>query len=145
MSVLRKLMLFWAYFIVLGAVVGAAMFFIDPSGITWGMNPILQILKTELPIFEPLFENFIASGIVLFVVIGLPNLISIILTHKNSRYSIISNAISGWMLIGWILFEFYIWGYELLSVIYMVFGVIQLTTAIITYAQKEKLKTKLKS
>lgn len=130
MNALRKSMLFWAYFIGIGAIWGAIMFFIDPTGIMWGMESILPLLKDRLPWMETLFTNFIASGVVLFIVVGLPNIISAILTHRKNSYAISSNMISAIVLIIWILLEFYVWGAALLSVVYLIFGVLQLATAI---------------
>lgn len=130
MLALRRTMLSWAYFIGIGAIWGSIMFFIDSSGVMWGMEPILAILKTKLPIFGDLFNNFTASGIVLFLVVGLPNIISVILTHKRSEFALVSNIISAIMLILWVLLEFYVWGLVPLSVAYLIFGILQLTTSI---------------
>lgn len=52
---------FWTLFIGIGAVWGALMMWISPSGKMWGMEPILQFLQV-LPFNEILFRNFIFSA-----------------------------------------------------------------------------------
>lgn len=138
MNAIRNLMLFWAYFVGLSALLGAAMMFVDPSGVAWKMETLLPVLKTGLPMFSSLFNDFIASGIVLLMVAGVPNFIAIALTHKNSRFAMLSNIIAAIMLIAWILLEFYVWGLVLPSILYFVFGVLQLLTAVAAVFKSKK-------
>ena len=65
----RKLLIFWTFFIGLGAVAGAAAMLIDPSGRALGMDAMLPYFQV-LPFAEVLFQNFIFSGWALLIVNG---------------------------------------------------------------------------
>ncbi len=125
---LRKFQLFWAVFIGLGAYWGSAMMFIDPSGETWGLDPVLPLLQ-RLPWSDFFFKDFIWSGVVLTLVNGVPNTISYALIKTNHRYGNISGLICGLILIMWIVFEFFIFGFNPLSDIYLIFGVLQILSS----------------
>lgn len=124
-----KTLLFWSYFIGVGGLLGTAMMCIDPSGKMWGMEILLPILREKLPLFYYLFNNFIASSVVLFIVISMPNMISLYLLHKKSPYGTTSVLICGLLLMNFMLLEFYIWGTATLSLIYFIFGFIQSVSA----------------
>ncbi len=130
-ATLQKLLLFWAYFVGIGAIVGSLMMFIDSSGETWGMEPILPLLRDRLPMFKGFFNNFIASGIVLLLVNGLPNAISAVLLHRKSALASLNCMICGIILMGWTLFELFIFrDIVFLVVIYFIFGFLQMITAL---------------
>lgn len=126
----KIIQLFWAYFIGIGALYGALMMFFDPTGKAFGMDSILPILQQNLSFIDFLFNNFIASGIVLLIANGLTNGLSIILIHRKSKYSALSGVICGIILILWIILEFYLWGFAALSVIFLIFGLCQILNAL---------------
>lgn len=126
---LRKIQLFWGYFIGIGAVVGFLMMMIDPNGTIFMMKPLLPVLQEAFSFAPALFQNFIPSGIVLLLVNGIPNFISVYLIHKRSKYSALSGLICGIILLLWIILEFIIWGFPALSVIYGVFALLQIANA----------------
>lgn len=129
-KIFRSIQLFWAYFIGAGALMGGVMMWIDPSGTMWGMEPLLPILRRGLPLFETWFDNFIPSSIVLMMVVALPNMVSAYLTHRNNRLAPLSGAVCGLILMLWTVFEFYVWGFAAMSVIYLAFGLLQLLTSL---------------
>ncbi len=51
-------------FIGIGAVAGAAMMWIDPTGVMWGGEPLLEMLRAKMPWPDVFFRNFIPSGFV---------------------------------------------------------------------------------
>ena len=69
----RKLLIFWTFFIGLGAVAGAAAMLIDPSGGIMGMDAMLPYFQV-LPFADTLFQNFTFPGFALLIVNGLTNL-----------------------------------------------------------------------
>ena len=85
MKQLRKWQLFWSAFIGLGAYWGAAMMFIDPTGVKWGMEALLPLLQ-QLPLADVFFQNFIWSGIVLLLVNGVTNTVAFILLAKKAPF-----------------------------------------------------------
>ena len=60
-----KFQKFLTLFIGIGAVLGAVMMWIDPSGQMWGMEPLLEMLRAKMPWPDVFFKNFIPSGFVL--------------------------------------------------------------------------------
>ena len=46
MKILQKIL---TIFIALGAVGGALMMWVDPSGATWGGEPLLEMLREKMP------------------------------------------------------------------------------------------------
>lgn len=131
LKIVRALQLFWAYFIGIGALVGAVMMFYDPSGKTFAMDSLLPLLREAFPFVSPLFSNFICSAFVLLAVNGIPNFISIILIHRRSRYDAASGLVCGVILLAWICVEFYIWGFAGLSIAYGIFAICQIINSII--------------
>lgn len=139
---LRRLLIFWAYFIGLGALLGSMMMFLEPKGMFTNMDVMLPLLRDKLPWFEPLFDNFIASGVVLLLVCGITNYISAALLHLHSRYDWLGGFVCGVILMLWTGLEFYIWGFVFASVLYFIFGLLQAITAILFYTKKKTDKSK---
>lgn len=69
----RRALIFWTLFIGIGAVGGAAMMLIDPSGRAMGMDAMLPYFQV-LPFAEVVFQDFTFSGWALLIVNGLTNL-----------------------------------------------------------------------
>jgi len=134
MKHLRKWQLFWSAFIGLGAYWGAAMMFIDPTGQMWGMESILPLLQ-KLPLAEFFFQNFIWSGIALLLINGLTNTIAFILLLKKHTYAAIAGMVCGGILTLWIIAEYFIFGFNFLSNIYLMFGLLQAGNGILLWKQ----------
>ena len=71
----RKWLIFWTLFIGLGAVGGAAMMLLDPSGRSVGMDGLLPYFQV-LPFADVLFQDLTFSGFALLLVNGLMNLMA---------------------------------------------------------------------
>ncbi|NCA79714.1 MAG: hypothetical protein EOM76_05950 [Sphingobacteriia bacterium] len=140
MKLLRFWQLFWGAFIGIGAYWGAAMMFIDPTGKMWGMEALLPMLQ-QLPFADFFFQNFIWSGIALLIVNGLTNTISFFLLKKRHRYGTLSGILCGLILIIWIIAEFFIFGFNFLSDIYLAFGILQAGNGLIVIKKEKETQT----
>ena len=68
-AVARRALLFWTLLIGVGAVGGAAMMLIDPSGKAMGMDAMLPYFQV-LPFADVVFQDFAFSGWALLIVNG---------------------------------------------------------------------------
>ena len=103
----RKLLIFWTFFIGLGAVAGAAAMLIDPSGRALGMDAMLPYFQV-LPFAGVLFQNFIFSGWALLIVNGLSNLTAACLLLAKKKAGVVLGGVFGVTLMLWICIQFYI-------------------------------------
>ena len=123
----RKLLIFWTFFIGLGAVAGAAAMLIDPSGRALGMDAMLPYFQV-LPFAEVLFQNFIFSGWALLIVNGLSNLTAACLLLAKKKAGVVLGGVFGVTLMLWICIQFYIFPLNFMSTIYFLFGLCQAAT-----------------
>ena len=72
-------------FVAVGAVGGAVMMWMDPSGMSWGGEPMLDLLRAKMPWPDVFFKDFIPSGFVLLAVNGLPQILAALMLFKNHR------------------------------------------------------------
>ena len=70
-------------FIAVGAIGGAVMMWMDPTGVSWGGAPMLEILRAKMPWPEVFFRDFIPSGFALLAVNGLPQLLAALMLFKK--------------------------------------------------------------
>ena len=117
-------------FIAVGAVAGAVMMWTDPTGVSWGGEPMLDLLRAKMPWADILFKNFIPSGFALLAVNGLPHLLAAIMLFKNHRGAGWAALACGIILMLWIVLEWYIWGFVALSNIFFVLGLAEAIAAI---------------
>lgn len=129
---LRKMLIFWAFFIGIGAVWGTLMMFISPSGQLWGMEPVLPMLQV-LPFPEIFFTNFIFSGIVLFCVNGATQLFTAVMLLRRHHYATLCALACGLILMAWCALEWVLFGFNFLTNIYFVFGLLQAVNAIVLH------------
>ena len=127
----------WTLFIGMGAVVGTAMMWIDPSGTMWGMAPLLETLRARMPWPEVFFNDFIVSGVVLLIVNGLTQFAAAFLLFQKHRLAPYSTLACGIVLMIWIALEWWLFGFNAMSNIYFVFGMIETAVSII-YIKKQK-------
>lgn len=122
-KITRALIIFWTSFIGLGAVVGACMFFFDPNE-GFIMGTILPQMRAKLPFGDLLFSNFIFSGIMLLIVNGISNLISLVLIIKNKKLGYFLGWLFGITLMLWIGIQFYVFAPEvyIIDVLFFLFG-----------------------
>ena len=74
-------------FIGIGAVVGAVMMWIDPTGIMWGGEPLLEFLRAKMPWPDIFFRNFIPSGFVLLFLNGITQFVAAFLLFKKHPFA----------------------------------------------------------
>ena len=116
-------------FIAVGAIGGAVMMWMDPSGVSWGGEPMLDLLRAKMPWPEALFKDFIPSGYALLAVNGLPQLLAALMLFKKHPWAYRVTLACGILLMLWIVLEWYVWGFVALSNIYFVLGFIEAVAA----------------
>ena len=119
-------------FVGIGAVAGATMMWVDPTGKMWGMEPLLEMLKAKMPWPDVFFKDFIPSGYVLLALNGLPQFMAAILLIKRHRLAPYSVMVCGSILMLWIILEWWAWGFNTLSNIYFVFGLLEVVAATVS-------------
>ena len=117
-------------FIAVGAVGGAVMMWMDPTGVSWGGEPMLDLLRAKMPWPEVFFRDFIPSGFALLAVNGMPQLLSALMLFKKHPWAYQVTLACGIILMLWIVLEWYVWGFVALSNIYFVLGLIEAVAAI---------------
>lgn len=122
---------FLTLFIGIGAVAGAVMMWIDPSGQMWGMEPLLEMLRDKMPWPNIFFKNFIPSGFVLLAVNGLTQFAAAILLFKKHPLAYWAVLACGIILMLWIVIEWWVWGFNFMSNIYFVFGLVEAVLAVV--------------
>ena len=123
----RRALIFWTLFIGIGAVGGAAMMLIDPSGRAMGMDAMLPYFQV-LPFAEAVFQDFTFSGWALLIVNGLTNLTAAGLLLARKRAGVVLGGTFGVTLMLWICIQFYMFPLNFMSTIYFLFGLAQAAT-----------------
>lgn len=117
-------------FIAVGAIGGAVMMWTDPTGVSWGGEPMLDLLRAKMPRPELFFRDFKPSGYVLLAVIGLPQLLAALMLFKNHPLAYWSVLACGVILMLWIVLEWYVWGFVALSNVFFGFGLLETAAAV---------------
>ena len=125
----RTIQLVLTFFIGIGAVIGACMMWIDPAGESWGGAALLDMFRSKMPWPDVFFNNFIPSGFVLLIVNGLTQLTAGCLLLKRHRLAPLAVLTCGIILIAWIVLEWWIFGFNALSNIYFLLGLIEIFAA----------------
>ncbi|MBQ9892944.1 MAG: hypothetical protein IJM35_07310 [Bacteroidales bacterium] len=118
-------------FIAVGAVGGAVMMWTDPTGVSWGGEPMLDLLRSKMPWPDILFKDFIPSGFVLLAVNGLTQLLAALMLFKKHHRVYWVCLACGIILMLWIVLEWYVWGFVALSNIFFVLGLAEAVAALI--------------
>ena len=126
-----KLEKFLTLFIAIGAVAGAAMMWIDPSGVKFGMDPLLELLRAKMPWPDIFFRNFIPSGFVLLALNGLTQFAAAYLLFKKHPLAQWAVLACGIILMIWIVLEWWVWGFNAMSNIYFVLGLVEAVAAVV--------------
>ena len=127
MKTLEKIL---TLFIGIGAVAGAVMMWIDPIGASWGGEPLLEMLRAKMPWPDVFFKNFIPSGFVLLGLNGITQFVAAYLLFKKHRLAQHAVLICGIILMLWIVLEWWVWGFNAMSNIYFVLGLVEAAMAI---------------
>ena len=127
-------------FIAIGAVAGAVMMWIDPSGAMWGGEPLLELLRAKMPWPDIFFRNFIPSGFVLLALNGLTQFAAaylLIKKHPLAQWAVLTCGI---ILMLWIVLEWWVWGFNAMSDIYFVLGLVEAVAAGVNLKIKKEVK-----
>lgn len=122
----RLFQLVLAYFVSISAIGGFVMMITDPEGVNTGTRPLIDMMATAFPFASCLFVSLVPSAFALLTVNGLTNAVSIALLHAHSRYAPVAVLLCGCILILWTAVELYAWGFNPLSLIYGIIGVLQM-------------------
>lgn len=135
-----KLEKFLTLFIAIGAVAGAAMMWIDPTGVMWGGEPLLEMLRAKMPWPDVFFRNFISSGFVLLFLNGLTQFAAAYLLFKKHSLAQWAVLACGIILMLWIVLEWWVWGFNAMSNIYFVLGLVEAVAAGVNLKIKKEVK-----
>ena len=127
MKTLEKIL---TLFIGIGAVAGTVMMWMDPSGVSWGGEPLLEMLRAKMPWPDVFFKDFIPSGFVLLGLNGITQFVAAYLLFKKHRLAQHAVLACGIILMLWIVLEWWVWGFNAMSNIYFVFGLVEVAMAI---------------
>ena len=123
----RKWLIFWALFIGIGAVGGAACMLAAPDGSLLGMDGMLPYFQ-KLPFADVVFQDFLFSGFALLIVNGLTNLPAAGLLLARKKIGIVLGGVFGVTLMLWICIQFYMFPLNVMSTLYFIFGLAQACT-----------------
>ena len=135
MKTLQKIL---TLFIGIGAVAGAVMMWIDPSGVSWGGEPLLIMLRDKMPWPDVFFKDFIPSGFALLFVNGITQFIAAYLLFRKHSLTPYVVLACGIILMLWIVLEWCVWGFNALSNIYFVLGLVEVVVALFCLRKQEK-------
>jgi len=121
-------------FIGIGAVIYGLLLIFDPSG-----------SKAALPIdllSRSPFANYLIPGILLFLVNGVGNVVSSVLSFTRNKYAGYAGILFGFALIIWIFVQVLLIGYaSWLQPFYLILGILELIFGIVIYQQLKSVKT----
>jgi len=125
-------------FVGIGAVGGALMMWIDPSGALWGGEPLLEMLRAKMPWPDVFFKDFVLSGFVLLILNGITQLAAAFLLFRKHRFASYAVLACGIILMLWIVLEWWVWGFNAICNIYFVLGLVEAVSAVLSL-RKESL------
>lgn len=130
LKLFKRILLFWCFFIGLGALWGGTAMLIKPDGSILHMQEMLPYFKV-LPFADILFNDYIFSGIMLILVNGVSNIIAAVLILRNKKLGFVLGTIFGFTLMLWITIQFIIFPPNFLDNAYFTFGLLQLISGYI--------------
>ena len=126
---MRKFLIIFTLFIAIGAMGGAIMMWVDPSGNGWGGTELLDMLRAKMPWPDIVFKNFVPSGFVLLAVNGLTQFLAALMLIKKLPQAYGITLACGVVLMLWIVLEWWIFGFNPVSNVYFVFGLVEALAA----------------
>ena len=126
---MRKFLIIFTLFIAIGAMGGAIMMWVDPSGNGWGGAELLDMLRAKMPWPDIFFRDFVPSGFVLLAVNGLTQFLAALMLIKKLPQAYGVTLACGVVLMLWIVLEWWIFGFNPVSNVYFVFGLVEALAA----------------
>ena len=126
---MRKFLIIFTLFIAIGAMGGAIMMWVDPSGNGWGGTELLDMLRAKMPWPDIFFRDFVPSGFVLLAVNGLTQFLAALMLIKKLPQAYGITLACGVVLMLWIVLEWWIFGFNPVSNVYFVFGLVEALAA----------------
>jgi len=126
---MRKFLIIFTLFIAIGAMGGAIMMWVDPSGNGWGGAELLDMLRAKMPWPDIFFKDFVPSGFVLLAVNGLTQFLAALMLIKKLPQAYGITLACGVVLMLWIVLEWWIFGFNPVSNVYFVFGLVEALAA----------------
>ncbi|MEJ6951788.1 hypothetical protein [Natronospora cellulosivora (SeqCode)] len=118
---MNRLLMFLHSFVGVGALAGGLGAILNPKA---PMGTPVYILKNSP------FNDFLIPGIILFVVIGLGNVISALVIRANLKYRLYLSNVFSWALVIWIIVQcFMLRDINILHVIFFLIGLIEVILA----------------
>ena len=133
-----KLQKFLTLFIGIGAVGGAVMMRVDPTGVSWGGEPLLEMLRAKMPWPDVFFKNFVPSGFALLILNGITQIGAAVLLFKKHRLAHWAVLVCGIILMLWIVLEWWVWGFNAISNLYFVLGLVEAVAAAVCMRQQKR-------
>ena len=130
LKLFKRILLFWCFFIGLGALWGGAAMLIKPDGSILHMQELLSYFKVLL-FADVLFSDYVFPGIMLILVNGVSNIIAAVLILRNKKAGFVLGTIFGFTLMLWITIQFIIFPPNFLDNAYFTFGLLQLISGYI--------------
>ena len=127
MKIMYYIQIAWSVFIAIGAYYGAFLMFYDKTGSALSVESLLPSLQV-LPLSDLLFQNFIFSGISLLIVNGL----------SNTAAASLAGMMCGIILMLWVCIQFIIFGWNNMSALFFVFGLLQMINGLILFIKTNK-------
>ena len=107
------------------------MMWLDPTGTTWGGEPLLEMLRAKMPWPDVFFKNFIPSGFVLLGLNGITQFGAAFLLFKKHHWAQHAVLTCGIILMLWIVLEWWVWGFNAMSNVFFALGLAEAVVALI--------------
>lgn len=137
LKIFHRILLFWTFFIGIGALYGGICMLIKPDGSLVYLDKLLPYFQV-LPFAEVLFQNYIFSGIMLILINGISNLSASILILKKKKVGYILGTIFGITLMLWISIQFIIFPFYWIDLFFFIFGFFQFLTGYIAFVSYQQ-------
>lgn len=134
-----KLQKILTLFIGIGAVGGAVMMWIDPMGVMWGGEPLLELLRAKMPWPDIFFNTFIPSSFVLLILNGLTQFVAAFLLFKKHQLAQWAVLACGIILMLWIVLEWWVWGFNAMSNLYFILGLVEAVAAVMEIRKTKRI------
>ena len=139
MKALRIYQIAVTLFVGIGAVAGAIMMWSDPSGRSFGMETMLDLLRAKMPWPEVLFKDYFPSGFALIAVNGITQFAAALLLFKKHRFAPYAVLACGMVLVLWIVLEWWIWGFNAMSNAFFVVGLMEVSAGLLSLPGSRRL------